>query len=57
MSLELETLKAAVAGNAAAFRCVTEYQPMGGPGDKVFPPTYEGGRYASVRSVSPINRN
>jgi CRISPR-associated protein Csb1 len=25
---------------------VTEYQPAGGPGDKVFPPTYEGGRYA-----------
>ena len=33
--------------SAAAFRCVTEYQPAGGPGDKVFPPTYEGGRYAT----------
>ncbi|AGA90077.1 CRISPR-associated protein, GSU0053 family [Thioflavicoccus mobilis 8321] len=53
MSLELETLKAAVAGNAAAFRCVTEYQPMGGPGDKVFPPTYEGGRYATEARVDP----
>ena len=23
------------------------YQPVGGPGDKVFPPTYEGGSYAT----------
>jgi CRISPR-associated protein Csb1 len=44
--LTLEDLKQAVAGHAAAFRCVTEYQPAGGPGDKVFPPTYEGGKYA-----------
>lgn len=44
--LTLEDVKQAVAGNAAAFRCITEYQPVGGPGDKVFPPTYEGGRYA-----------
>lgn len=44
--LTLDVVKQAVAGTAAAFRCVTEYQPVGGPGDKVFPPTYEGGRYA-----------
>jgi CRISPR-associated protein Csb1 len=44
--LTLDVVKKAVAGNAAAFRCVTEYQPAGGPGDKVFPPTYEGGKYA-----------
>ncbi len=44
--LDLDTLKRAVSGTAAAFRCVTEYQPAGGPGSKVFPPTYEGGRYA-----------
>src|SRR5206468_4173599 len=24
-------------------------EPAGGPGDKVFPPTYEGGRYATER--------
>jgi len=41
-----EVLQAAVGGNAAALRCVTQYQPAGGPGDKVFPPTYEGGKYA-----------
>lgn len=45
-SLTLKVLEAAVSGSAAALRCVTEYQPAGGPGDKVFPPTYEGGKYA-----------
>jgi CRISPR-associated protein Csb1 len=44
--LTLEAVRSAVAGHASAFRCVTEYQPAGGPGDKVFPPTYEGGKYA-----------
>jgi CRISPR-associated protein Csb1 len=32
---------------------VTEYQPAGGPGDKVFPPTYEGGKYATEKRVDP----
>lgn len=53
MKLELNTLKAAVLGKAAAFRCVTDYQPAGGPGDKVFPPSYEGGRYATEERVDP----
>lgn len=53
MSLDLETLRSAVAGTAAAFRCITAYQPVGGPGDKVFPPTYEGGKYATERRVVP----
>ncbi|MEM5787032.1 MAG: type I-U CRISPR-associated RAMP protein Csb1/Cas7u [Syntrophobacteraceae bacterium] len=44
--LSFEMLRSAVAGTAAAFRCITEYEPVGGPGDKVFPPTYEGGKYA-----------
>jgi len=51
--LDIGTLNQAVAGTAAAFRCVTEYQPAGGPGDKVFPPTYEGGKYATERRVDP----
>ena len=46
-TLNLDQIKEALAGNAAAFRSVTEYQPAGGPGDKVFPPTYEGGIYAT----------
>lgn len=51
--LTLDIVKNAVAGTAAAFRCVTEYQPAGGPGDKVFPPTYEGGKYAEEERVDP----
>jgi CRISPR-associated protein Csb1 len=47
--LDLPTLARTVASTAAAFRCVTEYQPAGGEGDKVFPPTYEGGKYAMER--------
>ncbi len=53
MTLDLDTLSRTLAGTAAAFRCVTEYQPAGGPGDKVFPPTYEGGKYATERRVDP----
>jgi CRISPR-associated protein Csb1 len=44
--LTFEILRGAVTGTAAAFRCVTEYQPAGGVGDKVFPPTYAKGAYA-----------
>ena len=51
--LDLKTLTAAMSGTAAAFRCVTEYQPAGGPGDKVFPPTYEGGKYAKEKRIDP----
>lgn len=47
-SLTLQALRHAVAGTAAAFRCRTEYQPAGGKGTAVFPPTYEGGKYALV---------
>ena len=52
-TLTLAALTAAVASHAAAFRCVTEYQPAGGRGDKVFPPTYEGGKYAVETRVLP----
>jgi CRISPR-associated protein Csb1 len=52
ISLSLGIVQEAVAGTAAAFRCRAEYEPAGGGGDKVFPPTYEGGKYASeVRLV------
>ena len=52
-ALDLQILRDAVAGTAAAFRCVTDYQPAGGPGDKVFPPTYEGGKYATEKRIDP----
>ena len=45
--LTLDHIKLALAGRAAAFRSVTAYQPAGGPGDKIFPATYEGGAYAT----------
>lgn len=51
MPLSLNELQKAVTSHAAAFRCVTDYQPAGGPGDKVFPPTYEGGKYATETRV------
>jgi CRISPR-associated protein Csb1 len=41
--LNLTTLKGAVAGKYAAIRRVTRLEPLG---DKIFPPTYEGGEYA-----------
>lgn len=44
--LSFDRLKAAVAGSAAAFRCRRRLQPAGGPGDKVFPPTFAGAVYA-----------
>lgn len=50
-ALTLKALQEAVAGSAAAFRCITEYQPAGGAGDKVFPPTYEGGKYAAETRI------
>ena len=53
MTIDLQTLKAATGGTAAAFRCVTDYQPAGGPDDKVFPPTYEGGKYATEKRFNP----
>jgi|SRR5579871_3829439 len=33
-------------GELTAIRSITRLQPAGGAGDKVFPPTYEGGAYA-----------
>lgn len=48
-TLTLDVLKQAVAGSAAAFRRVVELQPAGGEGDKIFPSTYEGGKYATEK--------
>ncbi len=44
--LDLATLQHAVDNQAAAFRCRRRLQPAGGPGDKVFPPTFAGAVYA-----------
>jgi len=41
--LDINALKKAVAGEYAAIRRITRLEPQG---DKIFPPTYEGGEYA-----------
>jgi CRISPR-associated protein Csb1 len=59
-TLNLALLKQAVAGEYAAIRRVTRLEPIG---QKVFPPTYEGGEYATEErqiriddlSVKPIS--
>ncbi len=48
-SLDLDTLTHAIAGGAAAIRTVTRLEPAGGPGDKVFPPTYVKERNATTK--------
>ena len=35
-----DVVEQAVAGTAAGFRCITRLEPLGGPGDKLFPPTF-----------------
>jgi CRISPR-associated protein Csb1 len=45
-TLTLRHLQDAVQGGAAAFRCRRRFQPAGGEGDKVFPPTFAGAVYA-----------
>ena len=44
--LTLDRLQEAVTGSAAAFRCRRRLRPAGGDGDKVFPPTFAGAKYA-----------
>lgn len=46
-ALTWDILQQAVRSNAAAIRQVTRLEPAGDPGDKVFPPTYQGGLYAT----------
>jgi CRISPR-associated protein Csb1 len=48
--MTLERLRQAVT-EGAALRCRRRLQPAGGAGDKVFPPTYEGGKYATEERV------
>jgi CRISPR-associated protein Csb1 len=40
MPVSYTELRDGVAGDAVGVRCRTTFQPLGGPGDKVFPPTY-----------------
>jgi CRISPR-associated protein Csb1 len=47
--LTLTVLRRAVDGRGAAVRCIIRLQPAGGPGDKIFPPTYATGERATTR--------
>lgn len=55
--LTLDVLHGAVTGAAAAFRCRRRLQPAGGPGDKVFPPTFAGAVYAIEQRRVPGREN
>ncbi len=55
-TLGFDTLQRAVAGEAAAIRCVTRLQPAGGRGDKVFPPTYAADRAARTKYAVETRR-
>jgi CRISPR-associated protein Csb1 len=43
----LQLLQRGCEGGVAAIRCVTHLQPSGSQDEKIFPPTYEGGKYAT----------
>ncbi len=56
--LGYDDLRNALAGTDFAFRAITDLDPAGGSGDKIFPPTYQGGVYAREKRIidgSPIN--
>lgn len=55
-TLDLDTLTKAVAGGAAAIRTLTRLEPAGGPGDKVFPPTYVKERNAATKYAMETRR-
>jgi len=41
-ALDLDAVRAFVAGGGVAIRIRQKLQPAGGVGDKIFPPTYNG---------------
>jgi CRISPR-associated protein Csb1 len=47
----IQTLNRGCRSELTAIRSVTKLQPAAGEGDKVFPPTYEGGAYAFEKRV------
>ena len=54
--LTLDRLREAVRGDCAAIRAVTRLQSAGGPGDKVFPPTYLKESKATTKYAFEIRR-
>lgn len=49
MTISYDDLREAVAGAGVGLRAITDLEPLGGPGDKVFPPTYGVSAGASTR--------
>jgi len=47
--LTYDELREAIRSRGTAIRLVTRLLPAGGAGDKVYPPTYKGGRYITER--------
>lgn len=54
--IDLARLQKAVGGSAAAIRSITRLEPAGGPGDKVFPPTYMKEGRATTRYATETRR-
>lgn len=52
-TITLASIRNAIGGSAAAFRCRQKLQPAGGEGTPVFPATYEGGKYATEERRLP----
>lgn len=55
-TLDYEMLRAAVGGTAVGIRVRTALEPLGGPGDKVFPPTYGVDRTALTKYAEETRR-
>ena len=56
MKIDIDSLNSAI-NHAAAFRRVSRLQPIGGQGDKIFPPTYPGERNTDpARHVFELRR-
>lgn len=56
MTITYEELRDAVAGPGLGLRARTELEPLGGPGDKVFPPTYGVDRGAATKYAMETRR-
>ena len=53
---DLKALQTAVSGSVVAFRARSRMQPVGGVGDKIFPPTYATGERASTKYALETRR-
>lgn len=54
--MNLEQLRSSVAGSGVGIRSRTALEPMGGPGDKVFPPTYGVPKSAETQYATETRR-